>query len=401
MNIWYIHPYAGSPNWGMSFRPYYLSKNFLSFGHNVTVISSLNHHLSSFPKDNEGMYDAEGVPYYLVDTKKYYGNGVGRILNMLGFGKNLFNKKFREFSKQNVPDVIIASTAHPFHFIAANYYAKKFKAKLILEVRDIWPLSLQELVGISKFHPLSLLINVFQKFAYRKCDLCVSLLENSKEYLESQGLNGSKFRYIPNGIEIESNFSDEGAPYDLTRLEQELKRFDYIIGYTGAIGIPNNLEPLIGAAKILEEDNVGVLIIGEGTEKSRLVERAKLDSIDNVVFHSKIPKSAVQTAISLCDAMFINAQPKFLYELGISPNKIFDYMLMNKPVFSGIYSPNNPLQKAGCEVYFEANSALDLATKIKRNKESVNSSIKADVRGFAIKNHSYNKLAEQYMDLFK
>ncbi|OZT82320.1 hypothetical protein CIK04_25640 [Vibrio sp. 03_296] len=68
--------------------------------------------------------DVEGVRLFFQKVVSYKGNGLKRVLNMLSFGLGLFSRTFREFSKSNKPDVIIASTAHPFHLLAAKYYAK-------------------------------------------------------------------------------------------------------------------------------------------------------------------------------------------------------------------------------------------------------------------------------------
>ena len=39
MNILYINHYAGSPDMGMEFRPYYLSREWVELGHNDTIIA--------------------------------------------------------------------------------------------------------------------------------------------------------------------------------------------------------------------------------------------------------------------------------------------------------------------------------------------------------------------------
>ncbi len=401
MNIWYIHPYAGSPKYGMSFRPYYLAKHFNKLGHNTTVISSLKHHLCSLPFKKPGLVDVEGVKYFLQNSIDYQGNGVKRLLNMLMFGLGLFGKHFRTFSKINPPDVIIASTAHPFHLLAAKYYSKKYNAKLILEVRDIWPLSLQELVGISKYHPLSVLINAFQKFGYKKCDHCVSLLENSESFFLNEGLKKGKFSCIPNGIELSSEHEKESENSSLkSQLSIAISNFDTVIGYTGALGIPNNLMPLINAAEKFKKYNIGVLLVGDGIQKKALEERVAELQLDNVVFFGKVHKTFVSYVIDSCDAMFINAMPKELYKFGISPNKIFDYMMHDKLVFNGIDSPNNPLEKAGCEINFPANDYLSLANKVidfHKNKENfaINSS------EFVRRQHSYAQLAKNYESLME
>ncbi|TMP36651.1 glycosyltransferase family 4 protein [Pseudoalteromonas rubra] len=401
MNIWYIHPYAGSPKHGMSFRPYYLAKHFNRLGHKATVISSLYHHLCSIPDSRPGLASVEGVDYFLQKTVPYEGNGLKRLLNMLSFGLGLFSYAFHSFSKSNKPDVIIASTAHPFHLLAAKYYAKKYGAKLILEVRDIWPLSLQELVGISKYHPLSVIINKFQKFGYKHCDHCVSLLANAEKLFLHEGLKAESFSYISNGIELaEENSKEEVSESLASDLRSATQRFETVIGYTGALGIPNNIMPLINAAKYLQSYNIGILLVGDGVQKEELESRARELNLDNVVFFGKVPKVDVTHVIQCCDALFINAMPKELYKFGISPNKIFDYMMHDKIVFNGIDAPGNPLEKAGCEIRFPANNPSELSQKIisfhnNKNTYQVSSS------KFVKEHHTYKQLAKKYTALME
>jgi hypothetical protein len=399
MNVWYIHPYSGSPSYGMSYRPYYLAKNFERLGFNTTIITSGYHHLSQIHKEGLGLKTIDKQSFYFVESAHYEGNGFGRLRNMFSFGLNLFKRAFRQFSEDNKPDVIIASTAHPFHIFAAKYYAVKFNAKLILEVRDLWPLSLQELLGVSKYHPLCLLINFAQKFGYRFSDHCVSLLENSERYLVHQGLACGKFTCIPNGIELNPYVSSQVVQHEvLDTLRVLIKDFDTVVGYTGAIGIPNNLTPLIDAAKFIDK-GIAIVIVGDGSEKLKLKKLCDALELDNVFFFDSVPKTVVSGIINCCDAMFINSLPKAIYKYGISPNKIFDYMLHDKPVFNGICAPNNPLELSKCEIKFIGSDFRDLADKL--------NTFHCDDNGFEIRSsdyvkqfHSYSYLAEKYAKLF-
>ena len=72
---------------------------------------------------------------------------------------------------------------------------------------------------------------------------------------------------------------------------------------------------------------------GDGNEKENLINKAKKEGLDNIVFMDRVPKSAVREILNRCDAVFINLQPTELYKFGISLNKMFDYMLENKVVF--------------------------------------------------------------------
>lgn len=401
MRIWYIHPYSGTPKHGMSFRPFYLAKHFNKLGHEAIIVSSSHHHLSSFPDTTHGVNQIEGVSFYLQETINYRGNGLKRLLNMISFGSGLFGRKFREFSLKNIPDVIIASTAHPFHIIAAKYYAKKYKAKLILEVRDIWPLSLQEIVGIPKYHPLSLILNFFQKYGYKNCDHCVSLLDNSEEFFVREGLSMGKFTLIPNGVELEDELCGGGrVSYPIEKLRMDIGQFETVIGYTGAIGVPNNLMPLIEAANLLQGYSIGIVLVGDGIQKQELIDKAKEYKLSNVIFVDRVVKADVPHIIECCDAMFINALPKPIYRYGISPNKIFDYMLHDKVVFNGIDSPGNPLERAGCEIKFSANDHESLARQIIQFHEC-KSCFSPRSSDYVKNHHSYIQLAKNYLSLME
>ena len=90
-----------------------------------------------------------------------------------------------------------------FHLTRKAYlWSKKYKAKLIFEVRDIWPLSLIEIGGFKNSHPFIWLLQKTEDFAYKVSDYVVSVLPYAFEHMKNHGLNIERFRYIPNGIEI-------------------------------------------------------------------------------------------------------------------------------------------------------------------------------------------------------
>ncbi|CZF80165.1 putative glycosyl transferase [Grimontia celer] len=391
MNVWYMHPYAGTPKTGMSFRPYYISQELSKLGLDTTVISSSYHHLSQRKGNLIGCNTLENQKYYFVKNNEYKGNGIGRVLNMLRYGIGMFGLSFHRFAKNNKPNVIIVSTAHPFHIFAAKYYADKYSAKLILEVRDIWPMSLNELAGLSPNHPLSRLIEITQNYAYKVCDHCVSLLANSEEYFQSKGLPSNSFSYIPNGIELGMSESHKHDIID--KIRNDLSGYDLSIGYTGAIGVPNNLMPLIKAADELSKSNVAIVLVGDGVLKEEIEQYVSKNAIDNVFIYDPVPKSVIPSVIGVFDIMFINAKPSKIYRYGISPNKIFDYMLQDKVVLNGIDAPNNPLTECGSELYFSSESPSDIVSKVLEFKCSPYSVKTSDL---VLEQYSYRSLALKY-----
>ena len=91
---------------------------------------------------------------------------------------------------------------HPYSFyypIAARF-AKKYNAKLIFEVRDLWPLALVQVNKKLKMNPITWLMAAIERHACHHADYIVSLLPNAYAYLKNKGLTENRFCYIPNGI---------------------------------------------------------------------------------------------------------------------------------------------------------------------------------------------------------
>ncbi|WP_315981183.1 hypothetical protein [Aliamphritea spongicola] len=102
--------------------------------------------------------NVDGVSYCWIKTRAYKGNGLARVLNMLQFAISLlFLNPVCRFNFDK-PKHIIVSSAHPFHFLAGWLYSKRYGSTLSFEIRDIWPLSLTNLLGLSPYHPFCLLL---------------------------------------------------------------------------------------------------------------------------------------------------------------------------------------------------------------------------------------------------
>lgn len=405
--VWYLHHYAGTPKIGMSFRPYYLAKELNKNNCNTLVVGASFHHLLKKPVVlNQHFLPQiiDDVPYLWVKTPKYSGNGFKRILNMLVYSFRLFFKDPVAECGASKPDVVIVSSAHPFHFFSAKKLSIRYGAKLIFEVRDIWPLSLIELLGLSKINPLIILLSWIEKIAYSSSDVVVSLLANSLEHMRSKGLSSDKFKYIPNGTKCDDLEIIKSIHNDyILKLKSEGK---FIIVYTGAHGIPNALDNLIFCAQIIQKKdifNIHFILVGDGIEKRTLKEIVKNSNIINVSFLDSVSKDQVPAILSLADVCYIGAQKTNLYRFGVSPNKLFDYMLAAKPVVFAIDSPNNPIELSGSGVCVNACNPSLLADEIiKLALLNIDSLHEMGLRGreFVIKNHDYSVLAKEYIKLF-
>jgi len=289
VNILIIDHYAGSPDLGMEFRPYYLAKEWIRLGHNVTIIAADFSHLRS--KQPVVHFDLQyekidGISYLWIKTPKYESSGFKRILNILVFiGKLLINiKKIRVLAN---PNIVIASSTYPLDIYPAYLIAKKNKAKLVFELHDLWPLSPMIIGNFSKYHPFIWLMQKAENFACRNCDCYISLLGNAKDYLRQHGLKSEKFFHIPNGFSNDEMESEEmHIPGELDKLLKKIKsQSKLIIGYAGGHSPSNALKSFVAASYHFDENpNIAFVLVGNGSCKDELIEMTRANKQINIYF---------------------------------------------------------------------------------------------------------------------
>ena len=406
MNIWYVHPYLGVPDNAEYGRGYLLGSALAKLDVQLRVITSSFHHLIQSDYDQQELVFSKkisDVHFSWIKTPKYKNNGLKRIINMFTFGWRFRWVDLVKDHSHEKPDVIIITSTHPFHIFGGIYYSKKYNAKLICEIRDLWPLSLNEILGVSTFHPFSILLAWIEKKMYVNANKIVSLLPNTKDYMIQKGMDKEKFHYIPNGTSlIESKKQLSKYKDFLFKLK---KQHAFILMYTGAIGIPNDMEPIVDAAAILQNkglSNISFVIIGEGGTKQVLKDKVEDESINNIHFLDAIPRNEIQDTLSYSDLLFIGGKNLDLYKFGVSPNKMFEYMLAAKPIMMTISSPNNPLEQSNAGICLGNNDPNTIADEIiKYSKLSHKKLEEIGRRGEAYvkKHHLYDVLAQQYLDI--
>lgn len=400
--IWFFNDYAGSKYHGMEFRNYYFAKEFVKLGHEVYIFSASYMHLFKKLPQTEGNYTHEkidGINYVWIKVPNYgESTNKKRVLKWFLFTAKLF---FIPKNKVKIPDVIIASPMAPFLILPAMYHAKKYKAKLIYEVKDIWPLSIIELGNIKSTHPLIKMMSWCERTAVQKSDVVVSSLQNYGEHLQNDLSIHKDFVWINNGVDLDEMNQIEELNENIIN---QIPKNKFIIGYTGTIGIANALNYFLESAKQLK-DNKDILfvIVGDGKEKESLVE--KYNVLDNVLFIDSIPKQQVQSMLKLFDVCYIGLKKENLFKYGVSPNKLFDYMYSGKPILYAIESGKSNIVKiANCGLSIKAENSEAIADgilKIYNMNYKKREILGINAKNYVLENFTYEKLAEKYNKLIE
>src|SRR5262249_51399416 len=129
MNIAYLNHYAGSPAYGMEYRPYYLAREWVRAGHRVQMLAAdFSHVRSKQPEDGDETID--GIAYRWYPTPGYQGNGLGRVDNIWRFLSQVWRDTPR-IVRDLAPRVVITSSTYPMDIWVARRMARMAGAKLV------------------------------------------------------------------------------------------------------------------------------------------------------------------------------------------------------------------------------------------------------------------------------
>jgi len=396
--VWIVNQYAGSPRHGMEYRHYYLARALAGRGHRVVVITGTRSHLFTRPPEVSRPFTLEtidGVTYCWVAGPRYErAISLGRIINMVAFALRLERLPVAKLPR---PDAILVSSPSLFPLPVAARWARRFGARLAFEVRDIWPLTIRELGGLSTRHPLVVLMQWLEDFGYRSADVVVSVLPAAADHMVARGMDPAKFHYLPNGIDLAAARGDGDAP---SVVRDAIRPGAFTVGFVGTLGRANVLETLIDAARLVEPDGVQVVVVGHGPEREQLVARA--GDAANVAFVGPVAKEQVAPALALFDACYVGYRRSPLYRFGVSPNKLYDYMAAGRPVLFAADAANQPVQEADCgrtiapedpEALAEAIRSLAAASADERAR------LGANARAYVAERHDYARLAERLAEV--
>ena len=399
-NIWIFNQTAGTPESGWGERHYFLSKYWTKQGIDTTIFSgSYNHLFNNQPKNISQLFNIQnienGITFCWVKIRKYKGESVFKLWSMIVFAMKLFLIPKKKFNK---PDVILISSMPLFSVIPAYVLYRRYKAKLVFEVRDLWPETPMHLKGYSKYHPIVFIMAAIEKLGYRKANHIVSVLPNAFHYINKISNKPEKFNYIPNGID-EKLVGKNELPKEI---KEKIPSNKFIIGYTGTIGLANAMEFFIKASKLLKDnDEIHFVLVGDGYLKQQFIEET--NGQKNITFINKIAKSQVQSVISLFDVCFVGRYDLPLYKHGVSYNKYFDYMLAKKPILESSAKIQDPVELSNCGLIVEPENEHAIKEGILKLKElSTEELNKLGMNGYHYvkKYHNFEFLSAQYSKLF-
>ena len=228
-------------------------------------------------------------------------------------------------------DIIIATSPQFFTALAGLFLSKMKNKPWIMEIRDLWPESILA-VGAMKNNNIIRLLEWLEIRCYYNADLLISVTDSIKQVIVNKGISSKKIDVVKNGANLELFTPQQKAPY-FTKENNLVDKF--VVGYIGTLGIAHGLDFIIRSAKIIKDQSVHILLMGEGAKKHELQNMVTDEKIHNVTILDAVKKDEVINVISSIDVSLINLKKSQLFTTVI-PSKIFENAAMIKPILLGV-----------------------------------------------------------------
>lgn len=358
--IWIISKYASPREYGFETRLMALAREFVKAGRRVIILSSDSNHLARFPvfPSPYTRETIDGCEITWIRTLRYRKTAsIRRVLSWFDFEWRLLRLPKSDLPR---PDVIVVSSLSLLTILNGVWLRRRYRARLIFEIRDIWPLTMMAEGGFSRWHPLPLLLGWVERFGYRRADLVVGTMPNLGEHVTEVAGPGIRCECIPFGFE--SGLYENDAPVSDSPLRGKVPPGKFVVGYAGSIGMTNALDTVMACVRRLaRDDRFFFVFMGDGDSRERYL--AETRDLTNILFVPKVPRNQVHLLLRGCDLLYFAVHDSLVWRYGMSLNKLIDYMMAAKPIVGSYSGFPSMLNESGCGEFVPAGdvSALEAA----------------------------------------
>lgn len=364
----YYPPETGAPQNRLSG----LARELKALGHEVVVLTAMPNYPAM-----EVHSSYKGLRYMLDEFENtevhrswiYVSKNrsiVSRLLNYFSFtfSSIVYSSKIKGHF-----DYLMVESPPLFLGISAWWISKRKKAKMVFNVSDLWPESAEKL-GVIENRFFLKMATLLEEWLYKTSYSITGQTQGIVQNIITRFPN-KMVHWLPNGVD-ESIFQIKKDTSIRSNLNFE--KDDFLIMYAGIIGIAQGLDVILDAAKLIPaESKVMYLLLGDGPEKQRLMQRVSDEKIQRVKFLELVSREVVPSFVDAIDAAVIPLKKMDLF-LGAIPSKIFENAALGKPLLLSVDGEARKLfiDEGNAGLYIEPENCqmlADASLQLERNPE--------------------------------
>ena len=275
------------------------------------------------------------------------------------------------------------------------------RAPFVINIQDMYPESLSATNTADNNFSVKI-VGRFAKFIYHRAAALAVISNGFRQNLLEKGV-------VPKKIHVILNWANENLYIPVARDERLAEQFGmqgrFNAVYAGSMGPPQGLISVIEAAFLLKDiEDIQLVLIGDGIDKSELEAFVKDKKINNVIFLPRQPVSRISLFYALADILIVHLIDKPLFEITI-PSKVQSYLAFGRPILAGVKGEAADLViKAGAGVKAEPSNPADIALGLMQIYNMSNKDRKkmGDAgRHYFLQNLTMKQGVNSYENLFK
>ncbi len=340
----------------------------------------------------------EGVKVVRVWT--YLAPNAGtlpRIVNYLSYLVSAVLASFR----LSRPDVVVATSPQFFCGWAGVLVSRLKRSPFVLEIRDIWPESI-EAVGALRNRPLLRMLEWLERRMYRAADRIVAVGNGYRQRILEKVDIPDRIDVVTNGVDLQRFVPADPDPRFLHMWDLEDK---FVCSYIGTIGMAHGLDVVLDAARLLREkgrDDVAFCLVGDGAVRQRLQDEVLRDGLQqSVVFTGMLPKEDMPRVLASSDACLIHLRKCALFGTVI-PSKLFETMAMGRPIIMGVEGEARDIvnwANAGLEMEPSSSESLVQCVEMLADQPGLTAELGRSARSMVAEHFARDVLADKLLRL--
>ncbi|WP_241559239.1 glycosyltransferase family 4 protein [Lysinibacillus halotolerans] len=350
-------------------------------GYEITVLTTV----ASYPNQNlyknkdfwndMNLNEAQHIHRVTVKKRKYSLNMISRLLFYLEFTLKMI---FFVLFNRGKYDIVFVSSPPIFIGIAGVIAKFRYRAKMVLDIRDLWPESLKG-VGVFNYTPILWFFTRVEKFLYKKSDaIVVNSPRFSKHIQQVANIPEENIIFLPNAareFEIHEEIHDD-------------KLFKAI--YTGNIGLAQDVDFLKSLAKELDKEKVHLSIVGYGMKREELKQFVAEQQLNHISFIAPTTREECLVLNRQHDVGILALTKNEVFDT-VLPGKLIDYMTSGLPLIASVSGFSKQLiEKYNVGYITESRDAKEIVEHILYLKNHPNTRMEMKSNSIRlVRNHFY------------
>ncbi|HEY9614641.1 glycosyltransferase family 4 protein [Allocoleopsis sp.] len=327
-------------------------------------------------------------------SKRIRGKALNGLLFCLRSGVHLLRNRSRG-------DVLLLTTAPPFLPILGYLVHKTFGLPYVCLLYDLYPDVAVELKVVAREHWAVRLWDTINCHVWRRAQKIIVLSTTMKDRVVA------KCPEITDKISVIHNWADPNQIAPIAKHQnwfaQAFNLVDtFTVLYSGNMGRCHDMETILEAAKLLKDEPIQFVFIGNGAKRPGFRTQASQLGLKNCQFLPYQDKENLPYSLTACDLSLVSVSPGM--EGLVAPSKLYPALAAGRPLAIICEQHSylrSMLEESGCGEAFNNGDPEGLAAFIRRlaSDSQLTKQMGQAGRRYLQSNFTPGLIAQQYSQL--